>query len=112
MSRRSTIRQAGSQIVAEFSEKNVTFMAAGIAYNAFISLAPLLLVLLLATAAVGGGLEQRIVEIANSWLPGPIADVVADVFQEGDGTSGASVIGFVVLVWGTLKIFRGLDTAF
>jgi membrane protein len=103
-----TVRRIGT----EFSEKNVTFMAAGIAYNAFISLAPLLLVLLLATSAVGGGLEQRIVEIANSWMPGPIADVVADVFEEGDGASGASVIGLVALVWGTLKIFRGLDTAF
>lgn len=107
----NTIRTA-KQVGTEFSEKNVTFMAAGIAYNAFISLAPLLLVLLLATSAVGGGLEERIVEIAHSWMPGPIADVVADVFEEGDGASGASVIGIVALVWGTLKIFRGLDTAF
>ena len=100
------------QVAAEFSEKNVTFMAAGIAYNAFISLAPLLVVLLLATSTVGGGLEDRIVEIANNWMPGPIADVVEDVFREDEGASGASVVGLVVLVWGTLKIFRGLDTAF
>ncbi|WP_246279787.1 YihY/virulence factor BrkB family protein [Natronomonas salina] len=107
----NTIRTA-KQVGTEFSEKNVTFMAAGIAYNAFISLAPLLLVLLVALSLLGGGLEQRIIEMANSGLPGPIADVVADVFEDGDGASGASAIGLVVLVWGTLKIFRGLDTAF
>ena len=108
----SKVLPTGKQVVTEFSEKNVTFMAAGIAYSAFVSLAPLLLVLLLATSAVGGGLEDRIVEIARSWIPGPIANVVADVFEEGDGASGASVVGLVALVWGTLKIFRGLDTAF
>ena len=103
-----TVKQVGT----EFSEKNVTFMAAGIAYNAFISLAPLLLVLLVALSLLGGGLEQRIIEMANAGLPGPIADVVADVFEDSDGASGASAIGLVVLIWGTLKIFRGLDTAF
>jgi membrane protein len=100
------------QVAVEFSQKNVTFMAAGIAYNAFISLAPILIVLLLATATVGGGLEDRIIEIAHNWMPGPIADVVAQVFKEDDGASGASFVGLIVLLWGTLKIFRGLDTAF
>ncbi len=99
-------------IGTEFSEKNVTFMAAGLAYNAFISLAPLLIVLLLAVSVVGGGLEDRILEIANTWMPGPIAEVIEDIFQDDDEASGASIIGMVVLIWGTLKIFRGLDTAF
>jgi membrane protein len=104
--------QTVKQVAVEFSQKNVTFMAAGIAYQAFISLAPLLVVLLLATSTVGGGLEDRIVEIAHNWMPGPIADVVAQVFEEDEGASSASFVGLVVLVWGTLKIFRGLDTAF
>lgn len=103
-----TARRVGT----EFSEKNVTFMAAGIAYNAFISLAPLLILLLLAASTAGSGLEQRIVEIANAWMPGPIAGVIESVFREEDGKTGASAIGIVVLIWGTLKIFRGLDTAF
>jgi membrane protein len=99
-------------VATEFSEKNVTFMAAGIAYNAFVSLAPLLVILLVVLSLLGGGLEDRIVELAHTWAPGPIANVVADVFEGQDGAGGASAIGFVVLVWGTLKVFRGLDTAF
>jgi membrane protein len=87
-------------------------MAAGIAYNAFISLAPVLVLLLLVVSLFGSGLEERIVAVADQSLPGPIADVVGGVFA-GEGTAtGASAISLVVLVWGTLKVFRGLDTAF
>ena len=102
----------GKRVAADVSEKNVTFMAAGIAYNAFVSLAPLLVLLLVAVTLVGGGLEARVVEVAGSALPGPIADIVSDVFSGGSTGASASVVGLVVLVWGTLKIFRGLDTAF
>jgi len=99
-------------IATEFSAKNVTFMAAGIAYNAFLSLAPILVVLLVVVTAVGGGFEERVVELSEGALPGPIADIVTEIFQGGAGDPTASVIGVVVLLWGTLKIFRGLDTAF
>jgi len=112
MPSRSEATDIAKRVFAEFSEKNVTFMAGGIAYNAFISLAPLLILLFLVVSTLGGGLEQRVVDSAGTWLPGPIADVVTQLFQ-GDGSSGgASAIGLIVLIWGTLKIFRGLDTAF
>ncbi|MFH5798259.1 YhjD/YihY/BrkB family envelope integrity protein [Haladaptatus sp. CMAA 1911] len=102
----------GKRVASEFSEKNVTLMAAGIAYNAFVSLAPILLLLLIVVGVVGGGLEDRILELAGGSLPGPIADVIRRVFQSNASAGGASLIGLVVLVWGSLKIFRGLDTAF
>lgn len=108
----SSIVQVAKQIATEFSEKNVTLIAAGIAYNAFISLAPILLVLLLAISLVGVGLEQRIVEVAQTSLPGPIAGIIVEIFQGESAQSGASVVGLIVLVWGALKIFRSLDTAF
>jgi membrane protein len=106
------VTQTGKRVLSEASEKNVTFMAAGIAYNAFVSLAPLLLLLLFVVSVVGGGLEARIVTLAQTSLPGPIADVVAEVFRGESTATGASLVGIVALVWGTLKIFRGLDTAF
>lgn len=108
----SRMLQLGKQIGTEFSEKNVTLIAAGIAYNAFISLAPILLVLLLAVSLAGGGLEQRIVEVTRTSLPGPIAGIIVEIFQGESAASGASVVGLVVLIWGALKIFRSLDTAF
>lgn len=108
----ASVTQTGKRVVDDFSEKNVTFMAAGIAYNAFVSLAPLLLLLFLVASLLGGGLERRIVALAQTSLPTPIADVVTQVFRSGSGVAGASVVGLLVLLWGTLKIFRGLDTAF
>ncbi|WP_235853462.1 YihY/virulence factor BrkB family protein [Halosimplex salinum] len=105
-------RRFVKRVFADVSEKNVTFMAAGLAYNAFISLAPLLFVLFIALNVVGGGLEDRVVSAAQEWLPGPIAEVVAELFAGDPSAGGASVIGLVVLIWGALKIFRGLDTAF
>ncbi|GAA0252151.1 YihY/virulence factor BrkB family protein [Haladaptatus pallidirubidus] len=102
----------GKRVASDFSEKNVTLLAAGIAYNAFVSLVPILLLLLLVATVVGGGLENRIIDVANSSLPKPIANVIAQVFEGGTAATGASFIGLVVLVWGSLKIFRGLDTAF
>ncbi|RDI72858.1 YihY/virulence factor BrkB family protein [Halopelagius longus] len=104
-------KRTGKHIASDFSNKNVTFMAAGIAYNAFVSLVPMLLLLLLVVSTFGGGLEARLVTLAEGSLPGPIADVVTSIFG-GESAAGASAVGLVVLVWGTLKIFRGLDTAF
>lgn len=108
----ATVTQTGKRVAADFSAKNVTFMAAGIAYNAFVSLAPLLVLLLFVTSLVGSDVKARLVALADTSLPGPIATVVTQVFQGRGGVAGASVVGLVVLLWGTLKIFRGLDTAF
>lgn len=108
----ASLTNSGKAIAAEFSAKNVTFMAAGIAYNAFLSLAPILAVLLVVVTTVSQSLERQIIALAENSLPGPIAGVVARVFQGGAGDPTASVVGLVVLVWGTLKLFRGLDTAF
>ncbi|WP_347877799.1 YihY/virulence factor BrkB family protein [Halobacterium sp. R2-5] len=102
----------GKRVFAEFSEKNVTFMAAGLAYNAFVSLVPLLVLVFLVLTTIGGGLEDRIIEAAGTWLPGPIAEVVRQLFAGEGAGRGASVVGLIVVVWGTLKIFRGLDVAF
>jgi len=108
----SGARAFSKRVYTDFSEKNVTFMAAGLAYSAFVSLTPLLVLSFLAFATVGGGLEARLLEFASRWLPGPVAEVVQQTFREQSGVGSASVLGFLVLAWGALKIFRGLDTAF
>lgn len=103
----ATVKAVGS----EFSEKNVTFMAGSIAYNAFVSLAPLLLVLLLAVRFLEVGLESQVVTLADRYLTPGVSGVV-ERMVEGDGGTSASVVGIVVALWGSLKIFRNLDTAF
>jgi len=112
MSRRDIVAGFGKRVFAEFTEKNVPFMAAGLAYNALVSLVPLLVLLFLFVTVIGGGLEDSVVEAAVTWLPGPIADVVRQLFDGEAASRSASIVGLLVLVWGTLKVFRGLDTAF
>jgi membrane protein len=106
------VKRTGAHIASDFSNKNVTFMAAGIAYNAFVSLAPMLILLLFIVSLLGGNLEEQLVALAQQSLPAPIANVVAQIFSGGSAVAGASVVGLVVLLWGSLKIFRGLNTAF
>lgn len=100
------------RVVAEFRVKNVTFLAGSIAYNAFVSLVPLLLFLFLAVSVLESGrLEARVLRLSRRYLSPAIADVLARMLSTENAT-GASVVGLVTLLWGSLKIFRGLDTAF
>ena len=98
-------------IVHEVRTERITFMAGSIAYNAFVSLLPLLLLVLAVVSALGRpGLERGIIALARAALtPGAADALVAELRST---SAGVSVLGLVVLVWGTLRIFRGLDTAF
>ncbi|SFL39539.1 membrane protein [Halogranum rubrum] len=108
----SRVVAAVRAIGAEFSEKNVTFMAGSIAYNAFVSLAPLLVVLLLAVNVLNSDLESQVLTLANQYLTPSVSRLVERVVDGDSSTTSASVIGLVVSLWGSLKIFRNLDTAF
>jgi len=92
----------------------VTFLAAAIAYYAFVSLIPALLLLVVVATAVFG--EAIAVELlaaaAGDFLTPAGQEAVAGAISSAGGRTGASVIGVAVLLWSTLKVFRGLDTAF
>ena len=98
-------------IVHEIRTERITFMAGSIAYHAFVSLLPLLLLVLALVSALGRpGLERGIIDLARATLtPGAADALVAELRST---STGVSLLGLVILVWGTLRIFRGLDTAF
>ncbi|KYH27938.1 ribonuclease BN/unknown domain fusion protein [Halalkalicoccus paucihalophilus] len=105
----------GRAVAREVSEENVTFMAGSIAYQAFVSLIPLLALLFLAVAVVGDqSLANEITGYTQSYLPASAQSLLDGYIagEAGSSAGGAGVIGAVTLIWGTLKIFRGLDTAF
>ncbi|MBX0322626.1 YihY/virulence factor BrkB family protein [Halomicroarcula sp. F13] len=105
----SVLRTVGT----EFSEKNVTFLAGSIAYTAFVSLVPLLLFVVLALALVGAGWEQRFLALVSANVSPVVGQLIDRLLQSRGGSAGpSSLVGVVVLVWGALKLFRGLDTAF
>jgi len=91
----------------------VTFLAAAIAYYAFVSLIPaLLLLVVVATAVFGEAIAVELLAAAGDFLTPAGQEAVAGAISSAGGRTGASVIGVAVLLWSTLKVFRGLDTAF
>ncbi|RZV08163.1 membrane protein [Natrinema hispanicum] len=100
-------------VVTGIQEKNVTFMAASIAYQAFVSLIPLLVLLFFLVSFVGNeGLATQVSSMTEGFLPESGQVMLEQGIEGSTGSVGTSIIGLVALVWGSLKIFRGLDTAF
>jgi len=101
----------GRAIVHEIRTERITFMAGSIAYHAFVSLLPLLLLVLAVVAALDRPeIERGIIALAAALLSPGAGDVL--VAELRSTSTGVSLLGLVVLIWGTLRIFRGLDTAF
>jgi membrane protein len=100
-------------IVHEVRAENLTFMAGSIAYHAFLSLLPILVLVLAAISTFGDqSLVDAFLRLTQSVLTQGAGEVVVDELSATRGSLSASLVGGVVLVWGTLRIFRGLDQAF
>ena len=91
----------------------ITFIAAGLAYYALISLVPLLLLAIVVTSVVGGdALVDAIVAEASRTLGEGVGGLLATALSGAAGRGGATVFGLAVLLWSGLKLFRGIDVAF
>lgn len=105
-------------VLRVFSEKNVTFLAGSIAYSAFVSIVPLLMFFLIGVSVLGAPeLQQQIVEGATENVSPSVGGVIEVMIEEQRGsglgsTISSSLIGVLILVWGAIKVFRALDTAF
>jgi YihY family inner membrane protein len=90
----------------------ITFIAAGLAFYALVSLLPLLFLALAAAAALGDpGTVETIVDRAAGSLGEAAGTLVLDAVT-GAVAGGVTLVGLVVLLWSALKLFRGLDVAF
>jgi YihY family inner membrane protein len=112
-------RQVGSvvrvtrQTVRGVRDDRITFIAASLAYYAFVSLVPLMLLAVVAASVFGG--EELALALANSAAEafGPQAGtLVQETLRNTAGQAGAGVVGTAVLLWSGLKLFRGMDVAF
>ena len=100
-------------VVATARDTEITFLAAAVAYYAFASLLPALLLLLVVATTLGGvSVADRLVTLTSDFLTPAGQDAITDAIANAPGAGGATVIGVAVLAWGTLKVFRALDTAF
>lgn len=100
-------------VVTRARSMKLTFFAASIAYYAFFSIIPLLLLALAVGSAIGGQVfANRIVELVGNLLSAEGRTVVEEALTSPAGRGGASVVGVTGLLWGALKLFRALDLAF
>jgi membrane protein len=110
---RVSLRKMPRAVIDEIREEDVPFMAGSIAYQAFVSLIPLLILAFVVVTFVGDEqLAERVVTTTQSSLPESAQSLLRDTIVGSEGATSVSVIGVVTLTWGALKIFRGLDTAF
>ena len=114
MPRHSTTAFGTARRVVDVAiDRQVTFLAAAIAYYAFVSLVPaLLLLVVVATAVFGEVIAGELVASAGGFLTPAGEEAVTGAVSSAGGRTGAGVLGVAVLLWSTLKVFRGLDTAF
>lgn len=103
----------GRDVVEEVRDNEATFLAASIAYYAFVSLIPLLLFTFVAVSAIGGQeLANQILNRTSDFLAPAGQEAIEGAITGEAGRGGATIAGSVVLLWSALKLFRGLDTAF
>ena len=100
-------------VIDRVSEDNVTFLAASIAYYAFFSIVPLLLLTLSIGSLVGGeAFAERIVAVVEQHLSSSGEELVSDAVANPQGRAGASIVGLLGLIWSAIKVIRAVDMAF
>jgi membrane protein len=98
-------------IVHEARTERLTFMAGSIAYSAFVSLLPLLLLLVTAVSAIGDTqLETALLSVTTDAVTPEAGKLLVNDVRAA--SIEVSVLGIGILVWGALRIFRSLDAAF
>ena len=113
---RDVAADAREALVASYrlaSDRELTLLAAGFAYYAFVSLIPLVLLALVVGSILGGEeLAQQLVESAGDLLPEAGDEIVTAALTTEAGRAEASIVALAVATWGGLKVVRGLSKAF
>jgi membrane protein len=94
-------------------DEQISLLAASIAYYAFFSIIPLLLLVLAIGSFLGGqAFADRLVGLVGAQLSSQGQTVIEQALTSPAGRGGASVVGIAGLLWGGLKVFRAVDVAF
>jgi membrane protein len=110
---RSTVVAFGTTVIREVRTAEISFLAAAIAYYAFVSVVPLLVLLFVVVSTVAGDtLASEVVATTGSFLSPAGVSLVERGFESRAGRGSATAAGLAVLLWSSLKLFRGFDTAF
>jgi len=110
---RDRVERVARALVHEVRVEKIPFLAGSIAYHAFISLLPLFALLLFVASGVDdGSMEAELIALGRAVFTEGAQEILIQEIRDSSRSAGLSGLGIVVLLWGTLRIFRGLDTAF
>ncbi|NHX37112.1 MULTISPECIES: YihY/virulence factor BrkB family protein [Halolamina] len=113
LSRLRSALGTGKRVGVVAKEQELTFLAAAVAYYAFVSLIPAAVLALIVATTVGGEqLATVLLESTSQFLTPSGQEVLTTALTASEGRGSATLLGLAFLLWGTLKVFRALDTAF
>lgn len=109
----TTVASTLKTVVATARAGNLPFLAGSLAFHAFVSLLPLLLLaLVLASVFAGEFLTEYVLLITEEYLSPAGQSLLLDAVVDASESAGGSVLGLLVLLWSSVRIFRGVDVAF
>ncbi|WP_306058631.1 YihY/virulence factor BrkB family protein [Natronococcus wangiae] len=109
----SELSETIASIYRTASDRHISFLAAGFAYYAFVSLIPLVLLALVVGSLFNGeDAAERLILVAGDLLPPAGEELVVEALTTEAGRAQATAVALVVASWGALKVFRGLSLAF
>ncbi|WP_436344017.1 YihY/virulence factor BrkB family protein [Natronorubrum sp. FCH18a] len=107
------VSETATSVYRTASDRDISFLAAGFAYYAFVSLIPLVILALVVGSFLGGeDAAERLILVAGDFLPEAGEDLVVEALTTESGRAEATVVALGVASWGALKVFRGLSLAF
>lgn len=106
-------RRIAEEALALAAECQVTFVAAALAYYGFLSFVPLVVLgVTVATAAGGESLADELLAVVGQAVTPTGEALLRSAILGAEGRGGVTAFGLVLLVWGSLRSFRGFDRAF
>lgn len=100
-------------IVILARDREISFLAGGIAFFAFLSLIPLMILVVTLGSLIGGeGFATRLLGIVDQYLSEEGSEILATALADSSGLAGITAVSGLFLLWSALKVFRAVDIAF
>ncbi|MFW6384362.1 MAG: YihY/virulence factor BrkB family protein [Halodesulfurarchaeum sp.] len=107
-----SLRGLAVAVISAVRNQQVSFLAAAVAYYAFVSAVPLALLGLAIGQVFGDAWIDLLLARSDQFLTPAATDILARSVADSAARGGATLIGALVLLWSGSRVFRGLKVAF
>ena len=109
---RAVVR-ASWAVLVEAHGRRLPLLAGSLAFYAFLSVLPLLVLVLIVSSWVAGDvLVSRVLELTRRYLSPSGRMLVTRSIRDASGRFGSSLLSVLVLVWGAFRVFWNLEVVF